>query len=309
MPPGVSSTKPKSKAESRVITRSKKLFLVFIPAVLIVTAALLGAYFLFNSASSVLPKAAIIDQVSSSQLTASSRHVNQTLVEIEESLLQTRFSSVDYYSDNATVDFYRLLPSKGYKLIVWSAHSALDEQSSFVAISSSENNESKNYDQYTSEELTMCNITGDPRLYFAITPTFVKDRMEGRFDDTIIILMTCNGLKDGYYSTADALLEKGAKVIISWDGWVTFSDNDAATLNLLRYLTVQNDTISDAVKRIPTYTSEFGSTKLNYFPYDVSVESYHVPDYRRTSSNLPLTLAVAPVKRKARLVPDQLISG
>lgn len=299
MPPRVSSTKPKTKTESRVTTRSKKLFLAFIPAVLIVTAGLLGAYFLFNSASSVPPKAAIIDQVSSSQLTASSRHVNQTLVEIEESLLHTRFSRVDYYSDNATVDLYRLLPSKGYKLIVWSAHSALDEQSSFVAISSSENNESKNYDQYSSEELTLCNISGDPRLYFAITPTFVKDRMEGRFDDTVIILMTCNGLKDGYYSTADALLEKGAKAVISWDGWVSLSDDDAAVPKLLRYLITNNNTIGEAVRKIPiTYNSEFGSSTLRFEPY--GADDYRMPDYGKGSNMTTSKSMAAPIHRKAR---------
>ena len=38
--------------------------------------------------------------------------------------------------------------------------------------------------------------------------------MSGRFEDTVIILMSCNGLKQGYYETAKAFIEKGAKVLI-----------------------------------------------------------------------------------------------
>jgi len=273
---------------------------VFIPAAVIVIAALLGAYFLFNPTLPVLPKAAIIDQVSSSQLSdPPSRHVNETLINITKSLLYSRFSHVDYYSDNATVELYRLLPSKGYKLIVWSAHSALNNQSKFVAISSSEKYGSKNYDQYTSEELTLCNITGDQQLYFAITPTFVRDRMEGRFDDTIIILTTCNGLKEGYYSTADALLEKGAKAVISWNGWVSLSDDDAAVPKLLRYLIIDNNTIGEAVRKIPvTHDTEFGSSTLRFEPYNT--DDYRIPDYGKGSNMTTSKLMAAPIHRKVR---------
>jgi hypothetical protein len=301
LPSKVSSIKTNAKTDSTEdSTRNRKL-VASISIVLIVAASLLGAYFLLNSASSPLPTAAIIDQVSSSQLSdPPSRHVNETLINTAKSLLYTRFSQVDYYSDNATVDFYRLLPSKGYKLIVWSAHSALDEQSNFVAISSSENNKSKNYDQYSSEELTLCNISGDSRLYFAITPTFVKDRMEGRFDDTIIILMTCNGLKDGYYSIADALVEKGAKVVISWDGWVSFSDDDAVLPKLLQYLIIDNNTIGEAVAKIPsTYDPVYGPSHLHSWPD--SADNYRIPDYGRVGKMSTLIAMSVPIRRKAKL--------
>jgi len=289
--------KTKTKTdESENSNHKKKLLLALFSSALILVSVLIGTYFLLHSVSSVPPRAAIIDQVSSSQLSESSRHVNQTFIQVMKTLLHKRFSEVDYYSNNATVDQYQLLPSRGYKLIIWRAHSALNNQSKFVAICSSEKYDSKKYDQYTSEQLTLCNITYDPQLYFAITPTFVKECMNGRFEDTVIVLMSCNGLKEGYYSTAEAFLEKGVKAFMSWDGWITFQDNDDAMPNLLRYLIDENNTIREAVNKIPTYTSEFGSSTLNSYPYDA--DDYRIPDYRQIKTAIIPTSMVITARRK-----------
>jgi hypothetical protein len=164
----------------------------------------------------------------------------------------------------------------GYKLIVWRAHSALDE-SGYIAISTSENNGSKDYEQYSNGELTLCKIAGDPRFYFAITPKFVAQVMSGRFEDTVIILMSCNGLKQGYTKTAEAFKEKGARTVISWDQWIESNDNDNAIALLLGYLLDENDTnISEAVRRVPTQP---GPSSLSYFPE--SAADYHIPNYNK----------------------------
>jgi len=269
--------------ESEGSNNNKKLSLALFAIAIVVTSIVVGTYFILHP-SQPIPKAAIIDQVNSSQLSESSHHENMTFIQTVKNLLYERFSKVDYYSDNATVDLYQRLPSEGYKLIIWRAHSALNTQNKFVAICSSEKYSSNKYNQYTSEQLTLCNITGDPNLYFAITPTFVKECMSGTFEDTVIVLMSCNGLKEGYYSTAEAFLAKGVKVLISWDGWISFADNDVAIPNLLHYLIDANNTIKEAFKKITTtYTSaEFGSATLKYEPS--SADDYRIPDYRQTSN-------------------------
>ena len=229
------------------------------------------------------PKAAIIDQLSSSQLTNTSRFRNQTFVETAEEMLYQRFTKVDYYSDNATVGQYKSLPSQGYKLIIWRAHSALNLKNKYIAISTSENNGSKKYNQYSNDQLTLCNIINDTKFYFAITPIFIKECMSGRFEDTVIVFMSCNGLKKDYYKTAEAFIEKGVKVFVSWDGWIDSPNNDHAITLLLDYLINKNNTISEAVNKIPSYFSpSYEEIILDYYPRPEAA-GYRIPDYKENS--------------------------
>lgn len=239
------------------------------------------------------PKAAIIDQLSSSELTETSRFPNQTFVETAKEMLYKRFPEVDYYSDNATVDQYRSLPSLGYRLIIWRVHSALDEDDYFIAISSSERYDPQKYDQYSADQLTLCNITyGDPELYFAITPEFVEECMSGKFEDTVIIFMSCNGLKQGYTKTAETFVEKGVKAWISWNGWIDSPNNDHAITLLLDYLINENNTISEAVLKIPSYYSPLYGlpSTLRYYPRQAA--DHHIPDYNANNIRNNAGLAV-----------------
>jgi hypothetical protein len=224
-------------------------------------------------------RAAIIDQLGSSKLADAIRDENQTFLEAATELLYKRFSVVDFYSDNATIEQYKQLASAGYKLIVWRAHSAMDLNSKYIAISATDKYGSINYDQYLENgQLTVCNITGD--LYFGITPKFIEQAMTGTFQDTVIVLMSCNGLKQDYLSTAQAFEAKGAKVLISWDEWISPSDNDYGTGLLLQHLINENDTVSKAVGQISPFLSEFGWAHMRYYPQSLGAANYRIPDYR-----------------------------
>jgi hypothetical protein len=237
-------------------------------------------------------KAAIIDQLGSSKLDETVRDENQTFVESATELLSKRFSVIDYYSDNATVEQYSKLASAGYKFILWRAHSALDLSSKYIAISTTDKNGTVDYGQYPDGSLTLCNITGDPTLYFGITPTFIDQVMTGTFQDTVIVLMSCNGLQQDYLKTAQAFEEKGAKVIISWDNWVSTSDNDYATSLLLEHLIDENDTVGMAVDKLLPFPSEFGYARLLYDPVSPDVTNYRIPDYR-THDNTNTAIAAS----------------
>jgi hypothetical protein len=224
-------------------------------------------------------RAAIIDQLGSSKLADAIRDENQTFLETATELLSKRFSMVDFYSDNATVEQYKQLASAGYKLIVWRAHSALDLNSKYIAISATDKYGSINYDQYLENgQLTVCNITG--YLYFGITPKFIEQAMTGTFQDTVIVLMSCNGLKQDYLKTAQAFEAKGAKVLISWDEWISPSDNDYGTSLLLQHLINENDTVSGAVSKISPFLSEFGWAHMQYYPQSPEATNCRIPDYR-----------------------------
>jgi hypothetical protein len=290
----------KDKRETKVSTHSRKpiyaaiaLIIILIPAVYVYSLSL---------TQPAEAKAAIIDQLGSSKLDPAIRDANQTFVESAMELLYKRFSIVDYYSDNATVEEYSKLASAGYRLILWRAHSALDLNSKYIAMSTTEKNDSISYKQYYTQyqdgSLTLVNITGDPTLYWGITPTFIDQEMTGTFQDTVIVLMSCNGLQPGYLKTAQALEAKGAKVIISWDNWIGTSDNDYATSLLLQYLIDENDTVSVAVGKIQSPSSpEFGQTQLQYDPHSVDVANYIIPDYRK-HDDTNNSLVIVPVSEK-----------
>lgn len=269
----------KQKNRSNSLKSSKNLLIataVTLTAILILSAI----YVSTRPAASQSPKAAIIDQLASSQLSPSSRHGNTSFIQAARTLLLKRFSQVDYYSDNATVDQYRSLPTRGYKFILWRTHSALALSSNYVAVFTSEKYGTKDYDQYLNNGmLTLCNITDDPNLYFGVTPKFVREGMSGRFEDTVIVFMSCNGLNKEYSGTADVFVEKGAKAFISWDGWIGFSDNDAGISVMLQHLIDGNETVKEAVAKVPTYVSNLGTNTLHYYPFGAA--DYRIPDYRQ----------------------------
>jgi hypothetical protein len=273
--------KAKNKSETEKFAQNKRL----VYAVAVITIIILASiFFYFRPNQPSQPKAAIIDQLSSSQLAEPIRYQNQTFINTMKELLYKRFSIIDYYSDNATVEQYKRLSSQNYKLIIWRAHSALDLNSKYIAISTSDKYGSKNYDQYLENgQLTLCNITG--YYYFGITPKFVEELMSGRFEDTVILFMSCNGLKQDYYKTAETFEEKGVKVFISWDGWILPSDSDNGITLLLQYLINENNTIYDAVHKIPTYSSPYGPpSQLLYHPSTNDVSNYRIPDYKQRNT-------------------------
>jgi hypothetical protein len=198
-----------------------------------------------NSSTDRTPKIAIVDQLS---IQWPDPAFNQTIQGI---LNQTGFK-VDYYpSEDVTVDFYRSLPSHNYRLVIFRVHSTSETGSTglppWVVFFTSENYSDV---EHVSEQLDMRlvyvkfpNIT---QLYFGITPTFVQNSMEGRFNGATIIAMGCEGLN--HTTMADAFIQKGAKAFISYNGPVSEMYTDNATVYLLRHLVTENQTIQDAVK-------------------------------------------------------------
>jgi hypothetical protein len=274
----MAKAKKKIKEEKKKFATRKLAVLSLLIAILIVS-VFLALYILRKNVTEFSSKAAVIDQLGSSLLDHSIRYSNQTFVESAKQMLHEKFSIVNYYSDNATVNEYENLASEGYKLIIWRAHSALDLDQKFIAISTSEEYELGKYDVYINNGyLSVCNISGF--LFFGITPSFITEIMDGRFQDTVIIFMSCNGLKQGYYRTAEALKEKGVKAFISWDGWINPEDNDNSIELLIRGLLIENRTIKEAVDKIRCQ-SEFGWTTLQYYPPEA--ENYIIPNCIKTN--------------------------
>jgi len=190
-------------------------------------------------------KAAIVDQGSLSPAAGP----NPVFIEIATNILEQAGYIVDYYpSEEVNVEFYRNLPTRGYGLIILRVHSALFEEGQPpVALFSSEiySEDKYVYEQLT-EQISIARFTRhEEQKYFGVAPRFVKSSMNGRFQNTTIIMMGCNGLT--YTYMAQAFIEKGAKVYISWNGSVSASHTDQATTQLLKHLITEKQTIKQAV--------------------------------------------------------------
>jgi hypothetical protein len=189
-------------------------------------------------------RAVIVDQLSSLQ-------ENETFITNVTKELEDYGFEVDLYQgDDIKVDFYRKLPTHGYKLVIFRAHSGLlEEDEEIVMQTTLFTNEVYRWFRYYKEQmddqLVMARIGEGHPMVFGIPPKFISESMEGKFDDTVVIMMGCSGLflKD----LAEAFVDKDASVYIAWNGTVELYYVDEATPYLIRQLCSGNLTIEEAV--------------------------------------------------------------
>ena len=223
-------------------------------------------------------KAAIVDHLS---LTAP----NHTFKQTATTILEEAGYTVDYYpGEEVTVEFYRNLPTHGYSLIVLRVHSATTVGYRSLGLFSSEVRSTTKYvyEQLT-EQLVGARFPNDETEYFGISPLFVLHSMKGRFQNTTIIHMGCDGLV--HTTMAEAFRQKGAKVYISWDGDVLASHTDQATTHLLQHLIAEKQTIEHAVTKTrekvgpdPAYKS-----LLVYYPLEAGDQTIEAVTSTQTS--------------------------
>jgi len=221
-----------------------------------------------NTSQALPPKAAIVDQLSLFQ-------PNQSFIQTATDFLETAGFSVDYYkSEEVTVEFYRNLPTHNYDLIILRVHSALRaDMGPPVALFTSEPySKTKHVQEQLTEQVVRVTFyeseDSEGSLYFGIRPEFVKQSMKGSFQNTRIIMMGCNGLTDPYM--AEAFIEKGAGVYISWSNSVLASHTDLATLYLLRHFVVERRTLRGAIRETfkeVGFDPSYGSL-LIYYPFE-----------------------------------------
>jgi len=257
-------TKAKVKAlKEREKHIATAIFLVFILLIVIFSAYLTYTYLNKSPNQAINPsasfKAAIVDQLS---LTAP----NHTFIEKATNTLKQAGYTVDYHAgERVTVEFYRNLPTHGYSLIILRAHST----AKYGQLFTSEPYSSQRYviEQLDDQIIRVSFYQNEPPFYFAVSPYFVIRSMKGRFSDTLILMMGCDGLKNT--NMAEAFVKKGAKVYVGWNESVLASHTDTATTLLLQHLLTEKQTIRQAVENTmeevgpdPTYKSQ-----LIYYPH------------------------------------------
>jgi hypothetical protein len=197
--------------------------------------------------------AAIIDQLSSQE--------NQGFIaNVTKELKDYGFKVDLYQGDNVTVDFYRQLPTHGYRLIIFRAHSGILEQDGeiiprTVLFTNEPYNESAHTLEILYEQLTMGGACQGCPMMFGITPEFVRATsafdqltdMNGQFDGTVIIVMGCSGIALPDMDMAHAFIDKGASVYLAWDRSVDLYYVDNATAYLIDQLCSKELTVREAI--------------------------------------------------------------
>jgi hypothetical protein len=209
--------------------------------------------------------AAIIDQLSSLQ------ENDQFIANVTRELEDYGFEVDLYQGNNVTVDFYRQLPTYGYKLIIFRAHSGILEQDGeviprTVLFTNEEYTESRYALEQVYEQLVMGGACQGCPMMFGITPEFVRAQsvvgqatdMDGRFDDTVVIMMGCSGI--AMDDMARAFVDKGASICLAWDRSVELYYVDNATPYLMNQLCSEELTIREAVAN----TMDFVGPDPNY---------------------------------------------
>lgn len=260
--------------------RERRIGLAITVAILIIMISVSG--FLINSmlnqpstnqttSSASQPKAAIVDHLSLTM-------PNQTFIQTAINTLKQAGYTVDYYpGEEVTVEFYRNLPTHGYGLIILRVHSSATDiggtEGPVVLFTSERVSETKYvYEQLTDQLMGVAYSMQEKEkgiTYFGISPLFVTNSINGRFQNTIIIMMGCEGLDNPLM--AEAFVEKGAKVYISWSQPVLASHTDLATSHLLQHFLIEKQTLKESVRETfkevgfdPAYKS-----LLIYYPLEV----------------------------------------
>jgi hypothetical protein len=197
-------------------------------------------------------KAAIVDQLAIME--PNQEFSSQVTTELEACGFE-----VDFYSgEKVNVKLYQQLPKYGYELIIFRAHAGLlkaEEGSEVVGVkratylfTAEEYNQMKYVREQLDDQLLPAEMTADFPLVFAINANFIMEKMTGRFDDTVIIMMGCSCLY--LEDMAAAFTIKGASTYLGWDGSVDLGYVDQAAAGLIPSLCTGGMTVGEAVAEI-----------------------------------------------------------
>jgi hypothetical protein len=195
------------------------------------------------------PRVAIVDQLALTQS-------NPTFVDAVTETLEEGGYAVDYYpGEEVTVEFYRTFPAQPYELIVFRVHSALGREdgqpADWVTLFTADSYRETWYvDEQRARRLSKVSYYEDGPPYFGIMPDFVRSSMKGDLRGTTVVLMGCDGLATE--TIAEALVDEGAKAVVSWSGLVAGDHTDAAVEQLLRHLVTEGLPLGEAVDRTAT---------------------------------------------------------
>ncbi|MBM3131936.1 MAG: hypothetical protein FJZ95_02740 [Chloroflexi bacterium] len=250
--------------------RRWKWGVVFLTAT-VMAAVLVGMILVRGEGSEQTPpgpmKAAIVDQNYANV-------PNDSFIEQARRYLSDYGFAVDLFQgDEVTVETYRKLPKEGYRLIIFRVHSGMrsnTEESNYGTwlFTSEPYSETRYVSQQRSNRIAKARLEDSDRYpwLFAVGSKFVAGSMDGRFDNTVVIIMGCGPMH--LQDMAQAFIEKGASVCLGWDERAGWGYLDDATARLVERLSLRGETVDEAVSTVMAEMGRdpvYGAT-LEYHP-------------------------------------------
>lgn len=216
----------------------------------------------YSSAERTRPfKAALIDEVSQTNPDP------YLTVNVTSALTRVGYT-VDYYGPKAvTVDLFKSLPSKAYGIVILRDHSTGLTGDVIALVTSEPFDPEKYVNEQQTRLVVQARLGSDNTTYFAITPTFVREAMQGTFSNTVLVVTGCSGLANS--EMAQAFVARGAEVYISWDQIVFANQSDGGAILLVQSMTAGhrlNDAVTWATENAPSSPPYFD--QLRYYPLD-----------------------------------------
>ena len=143
-----------------------------------------------------------------------------------------------------SVDRLKSIPS-GCSALVMRVHSGVFEDSVWF-FTGERYDSTRHVLEQLANEVHIARATRGSDLFFAVGSSFVRRFMKEELEGALVILMGCDGLASP--ELAEAFLDAGAAVYVSWDGPVSLAHTDRATLALLEGVT-GGLTLEESVER------------------------------------------------------------
>ncbi|RLE49006.1 MAG: hypothetical protein DRJ33_08590 [Candidatus Methanomethylicota archaeon] len=174
---------------------------------------------------------------------------NQTAIDTIKVYLENSGYDVDVYvGSEVTVEFFRNLPSMGYKLVILRCHS-FEYDGKVIIITGEVFDKRKHVMEVLSESLyqvSPLNAPEEDMRFFGITAKFIRNA-KGYFPDSIIILSGCEGAAS--VDMAQAFIDyKMAYAFVGWGGPVTAEHTDNAITRLVYHLCIEGMPILKAFR-------------------------------------------------------------
>ncbi len=163
---------------------------------------------------------------------------------LTETLEEAGFEVDVFQGAGVTVDFLKSMAG-GYNLVILRMHSALDNDGELFLFTAEPYSVGKYIDEQYFRLVKEAYATDDSQSVFAVNWGFIKRGMTGKFNGTLVIAMGCDGTGD--QRIIDEFMNQGAVGYISWNGPVLLYHSDAATLDLVEGLYLEELSVEDAI--------------------------------------------------------------
>ena len=239
---------------------------VIIPIILVIFCICLITIFVFFRGSPEIPKAIILDNLHLDELSPSGEtipFVNETRKLLEGVGVEVEYVGVE----DVTLEVYQNLAK--YNLVILRIHSGIliENNEKIVCFFTSEPFSHQNLDKYSEwfdkNYLAKATFERSGESFIGVKPDFIRNCLNGEFQDSIIIAMGCNSSIND--SMAKAFVnDRKALVYIGWTHDVTVNHTDSATLELLKSFFENNETIKEAIDKAPADPKK--GARLTYYP-------------------------------------------